>query len=58
MRLNELAPSIQEELLLLPRTLTGADLITESGLREIAMMVDWDGQKKKFRALMAAAQNS
>jgi site-specific DNA recombinase len=54
MRLSELAPQIQEELLFLPKTMTGPDRFTEKSLRQVARSVDWEWQKKQFRAL---AQN-
>lgn len=51
MRLTDLAPSIQEELLFLPKTLTGADRITEKALRHVARSIDWEWQKKAFAEL-------
>jgi hypothetical protein len=53
MRLMELAPSMQEELLFLPKTLAGRDPITEKGLRQIANSVHWDRQKTQFEELRA-----
>jgi len=53
MRLTDLAPSIQEELLFLPKTITGADRFTEKALRRIACSLDWNWQKKQFAALKA-----
>jgi hypothetical protein len=47
-----LAPPIQEQLLFLPQTKTGPDLVTERDLRAITKMVDWDEQKKLFQAVM------
>jgi hypothetical protein len=40
MRLADLAPSIQEELLFLPKTITGRDAITEKALRQVACSVE------------------
>ena len=51
MRLTELAPSIQEELLFLPKTLAGPDRVTEKALRKVARSIDWDQQKQLFEAL-------
>ncbi len=58
MRLTDLAPSIQEELLFLPKTITGADRITEKALRKIACSPDWEWQKKQFEALKAGGFGS
>ena len=51
MHLSDLAPEIQEELLFLPITLTGPDRYTEKRLRQVARSIDWEVQKKQFRAL-------
>jgi site-specific DNA recombinase len=51
LRLTELAPEIQEELLFLPKVVSGADPITEKALRLVARSVDWDWQKKRFQSL-------
>jgi site-specific DNA recombinase len=51
MHLSDLAPEIQEELLFLPRTVVGPDRYTEKGLRQVARSIDWEWQKKQFRAL-------
>ena len=51
MRLSDLAPQIQEELLFLPKTMAGPDRFTEKTLRQIASSIDWDWQTKQFRAL-------
>src|SRR3954447_6062197 len=47
--LTELAPSIQEELLFLPKIVSGREGIRESGLRKIARMMDWEAQTAAFR---------
>ena len=52
MRLTDLAPEIQEELLFLPKVLPGSDRFYEAALREIAQVLDWDEQKQMFRALL------
>jgi site-specific DNA recombinase len=53
MRLTDLAPSIQEELLFLPKTIAGPDRITEKALRQVAGSLDWDWQKRQFEELKA-----
>ena len=57
LKLADLAPGIQEELLFLPKTRVGTDPVTESALREVSRIVDWDVQLKQFRALMDSARN-
>jgi site-specific DNA recombinase len=51
--LTNLAPTIQEALLFLPKTLQGPDRITEHRLRRIASLVDWDAQIQLFRSCLA-----
>ena len=58
LRLVDLAPAIQEEILFLPKTRVGADLVTEGALREIAREIDWERQLKKFRLVMDSVQRS
>jgi hypothetical protein len=57
-RLTELAPSIQEQLLFLPKIVAGRDPVHESSMRKIAAMIDWEVQVTAFRALMAAGQSA
>jgi hypothetical protein len=45
MALLDLCPAIQEEILLLARTVTGRDPITERQLRPIAAALDWHEQR-------------
>jgi hypothetical protein len=45
MALLDLAPSIQEAILFMPRT-SGRDVVTERSLRGIVAEVDWDAQSK------------
>jgi hypothetical protein len=45
MNLLHLAPDIQEEILELPRTAGGRDPVPERGLRGIAAVADWSGQR-------------
>ena len=56
LRLSELAPSIQEQLLFLPPTMKGTDVVTERDLREVVRVIDWDSQRKKFECLLASRQ--
>jgi site-specific DNA recombinase len=51
LRLTELAPEIQEQLLFLPKVVSGPDPITEKALRQIARATDWDWQRKQFATL-------
>lgn len=51
MRLSDLAPEIQEELLFLPKTVTGPDRFTEKSLRQVSRSIDWACQKQQFRVL-------
>jgi site-specific DNA recombinase len=57
LKLTELAPAIQEQLLFLPKIISGRDRIHEYALRPIARMLDWEAQMKAFRALLAAGQS-
>jgi hypothetical protein len=56
LRLTNLAPTIQEALLFLPKTLRGSDPITENRLRAIAGLVDWETQVERFRSCFAGSQ--
>ena len=58
MQLLELAPTIQEQLLFLPKIVSGRDPIHEHALRKITRIVDWEAQMETFRDLMASAQTS
>jgi hypothetical protein len=49
--LTNLAPAIQEELLFLPKVISGPERITEEQLRSIAKVIDWDEQIQLFRSL-------
>jgi len=51
--LLNLAPTIQEALLFLPKTVRGPDRITENRLRAIARLVDWEMQLERFRSCFA-----
>jgi hypothetical protein len=52
MNLLNLAPAIQEALLFLPKTVAGVDRITEKRLRDIAQVVEWEGQQARFESWM------
>ena len=54
--LANLAPTIQDTLLFLPKTMRGRDRITERSLRGIAKLVDWDAQIQLFRSRLAGSQ--
>jgi DNA invertase Pin-like site-specific DNA recombinase len=56
LKLTNLAPTIQEALLFLPKTLNGPDRITENRLRGIASLVDWEAQIQRFRSHLAGSQ--
>jgi hypothetical protein len=53
--LRNLAPVIQEQLLLLPKVVNGGEQITEKSMREIAAVIDWEEQERQFAALVAGA---
>ncbi|MBV9081312.1 MAG: recombinase zinc beta ribbon domain-containing protein, partial [Acidobacteriaceae bacterium] len=54
--LTNLAPAIQEVLLFLPGTRRGRDRITESRLRRIASLIDWQAQIQAFRSHWAGSR--
>jgi DNA invertase Pin-like site-specific DNA recombinase len=54
--LTHLAPSIQEQLLFLPQTKSGSDLVTERDLRAIAQVVDWNQQKRLLQQAMEGGE--
>jgi hypothetical protein len=56
LRLRDLAPAIQEEILFLPKTLAGRDPITERALRRLAHVTDWQLQVQQFRSLKDSVQ--
>jgi hypothetical protein len=53
MNLLHLAPSIQEEILFLPRVTNGRDPITERDLRAVAAETDWGRQRAVWGRLRA-----
>ena len=51
MNLLLLAPAIQEEILFLPKTMTGRDPVSERSVRSITAIVRWDRQRKAWREM-------
>ena len=54
MNLLNLAPDIQEEILLLPRTREGRVRVSERHLRPIAAVADWRKQRRMWRSSRAS----
>ncbi|GAA4440293.1 hypothetical protein [Bremerella cremea] len=52
MNLLLLAPDIQEEILFLPVTERGRDVVTERDLRPIAAATEWEGQRKTWKEIL------
>lgn len=52
LNLLHLAPDIQEEILFLPPTTTGRDLLTERDLRPVAAEPDWTRQRRMWGQLV------
>jgi len=57
MNLLLLAPDIQEEILFLPRTVTGRDQIRERHIRPITTVLDWRKQGKLWQQLKSIADS-
>ena len=51
MWLDNLAPDLQEQILALPRTVQGRDLILEREVRPIAKTLDWEQQRSMWADL-------
>lgn len=51
MNLPNLAPDIQEEILFMPRTVSGRDKVTERQIRAIAATADWGQQRAAWATL-------
>jgi len=51
MNLLLLAPDLQEQILFLPKTMSGRDPISERRLRRITAIVRWDRQRKAWRKM-------
>ena len=58
MNMTLLAPTIQDELLHLPRKLAGRDAITESMIRPIVREVDWGKQSVMWSSLVEKTSNT
>ena len=58
MNLLNLAPSIQEEILFLPRTERGRDAIILADLQPIASVLEWRMQRRLWAALIAGRLGS
>ncbi|MDP6440025.1 MAG: hypothetical protein QGH74_10350 [Candidatus Brocadiia bacterium] len=56
MNLRQLAPDIQEEILFLPRVISGKDPITERDLRPIAAEPDWEAQRGMWGRIWEAGR--
>jgi len=54
MGLLNLAPDIQEEILMLPRTVSGRDALSERHVREIAGVLDWTPQRRMWQEIKSA----
>jgi len=52
MNLLNLAPDIQEEMLFLPKTMTGRDPVSERNMRRVTAIVRWDRQRKLWREMI------
>lgn len=57
LNLTLLAPDIQEELLFLPRIMSGKAMIHEKLLRPITAVVDWEKQRAMWRAISCRVQS-
>ena len=55
MNLLNLVPTIQEDILFLPRTVRGRDPVILRDLQPIAAVLDWREQRKMWQALTATA---
>jgi hypothetical protein len=53
MNLLNLAPEIQEEILFLPRTVSGRDAIVERDIRELVGEHNWNTQRKAWMELQS-----
>jgi hypothetical protein len=51
MNLLQLAPDIQEEILFMPRTVTGRSVVGEHHVRPIAAVLDWRKQRRMWKGL-------
>ena len=51
-----LAQDIQEEILFMPKTMTGRDPVSERGLRRVTAIVRWDRQRKAWQEIRAGSK--
>ena len=58
MNLLLLAPDIQEQILFLPKTMSGRDPISERCIRKITAIVRWDRQRKAWRDMRARSSET
>jgi hypothetical protein len=54
MGLLNLAPDIQEEILFLPKTMKGREVVSERNLRRVTAIIRWDRQRRAWRELRQA----
>lgn len=54
MNLLNLAPDIQEEILFLPKTMKGRDVVSERNLRRVTAIIRWDRQRMAWQELRQA----
>ena len=57
MSLLNLAPDIQQQILFLPRTENGRDVVKETDVRPIASTLDWRKQRRMWAELRHAASS-
>ena len=57
MSLLNLAPDLQEEILFLPRTERGRDIVKETDVRPIAATLDWRKQRRMWAALQRKVEH-
>jgi hypothetical protein len=58
MNLNLSAPSIQEELLFLPRTVQGRDAVTMRDVQKVVGRLHWKSQLKAFHSVISSQISS
>jgi hypothetical protein len=56
MNLLHLAPDLQEAILFLPRVARGRDPIQLHNLQALTAVVDWQGQRRRWKEILSAAQ--
>jgi hypothetical protein len=58
MNLLNLAPDIQEEMLFLPKTMTGRDPVSERNVRCVTAIARWDRQRKLWHEMICKNQGT